>query len=63
MTFEESLKQLEEIAVRLEKGECTLDESISLYVKAMALSKECTAALEKAKLKISKLSDIEEKVD
>lgn len=63
MTFEEALKQLEEIAVKLEKGECTLDESISLYEKAMELSKECTSALENAKLKIKQLSEIEEKAD
>ncbi len=63
MTFEVALKQLEEIAERLEKGECTLDESINLYEKAMELSKECTSALENAKLKIKQLSEIEEKAD
>lgn len=59
MAFEESLKQLTEIADKLEKGDTTLDESIALYEKAMRLSKECTIALENAKLRIIELSEIE----
>ena len=59
MNFEESLKQLSEIAQKLENGDTTLDESISLYERAMQLSKECTLALEKAKLKVKELTELE----
>jgi exodeoxyribonuclease VII small subunit len=57
MNFEESIKQLEEIAKKLESGNCTLDESIELYEKALALTKECSKVLENAKLKITNIND------
>ncbi len=57
MKFEESIKQLEEIAKKLESGNCTLDESIELYEKALLLTKECSAVLENAKLKITNIND------
>ena len=60
MTFEEAIKQLEEIAEKIEKGNCTLDESIALYEKAMELTKICDTALKTAKLKITQLSEIKE---
>ncbi|MEE0946586.1 MAG: exodeoxyribonuclease VII small subunit [Acutalibacteraceae bacterium] len=63
MTYEEAMKQLEEIACKLEKGDISLDESINLYEKAMELSKVCTTALENAAIKIKQLSELEEKAD
>lgn len=55
--FEEALKELEGIALRLENGDCTLDESIELYEKAMKLTKECNEIIEKAKIKITELKN------
>lgn len=57
MNFEESIKELENIAAKLESGNVSLDESLKLYEKAVLLSKECNDLLEKAKLKISYLND------
>lgn len=59
MSFEEALKELEEIAKKLESGECSLDESIKLYEQALTLSKECTQKLNDAKLKITEISELE----
>lgn len=59
MEFENKVKELENIAAKLESGECTLDESVKLYERAMELTKECNKQLTNAKLKIDQLSDIE----
>lgn len=57
--FETSLKELSSIVERLESGECTLDESITLFEKGMKISKQCSDTLEKARQKIIMLTDAE----
>ncbi len=57
--FETSLKSLEEIVAKLESGNCSLEESISLFEKGMKLSSECTVILEKARQRIRTLADLE----
>ncbi len=59
MKFEEALKALEDIAKKLEGGECSLEESIKLYEEALTLSQECTKKLNEAKLKITEISELE----
>ena len=39
LTFEESLKQLENIVEQLESGEIDLEKSVKLYEKGMLLKK------------------------
>lgn len=58
--FETSMKELEMIVDRLEKNDCTLEESIALYEKGMKLSAECAKRLETARKKIITLSQAEE---
>ena len=41
-TFEDNLKELEEVATKLETGNLGLDEAIEEFEKGMKLSKECT---------------------
>lgn len=55
LTFEESLKRLEEIVETLETGNAPLEESIKLYEEGMALSKSCMTRLSDAKLKLKKI--------
>ena len=55
MDFEKALKELEEIASRLEEGELNLDESIAGFEKGMKLSKFCHEKLEEAEKKIELL--------
>ena len=47
--FEELLQELQEIVTNLERGKLSLEESVELYQKGMALSLECKKRLEQAK--------------
>ena len=54
-SFEEALKQLEEIVARLESGEAKLEESIRLFEEGMRLSGICQKRLDEADRKIELL--------
>jgi exodeoxyribonuclease VII small subunit len=53
--FEDALKKLEEIVQRLERGELTLEDSLSCYEEGIRLSRFCHAKLEEAERKIETL--------
>lgn len=55
-TFEESLRRLEEIVNKLERGEVALEDSIKMYEEGLALSKTCIERLTQAELKLKKLT-------
>lgn len=57
--FEKSVKELEKIADSLEKQDITLDESIALFERGIALSKQCSEYLDNAKQKIILLTEAE----
>ena len=61
MTFEESLKELEETVKKLESGETTLEEAMNLFEKGVALTKNCRKLLDEAQLKVKKVT--EEKIE
>ena len=52
-TFEESIKELEEIVSKLEGGNVTLDESLTLFEQGIKLSKSCNEMLDAAEKKVS----------
>lgn len=52
-SFEDMMKNLEEIAKDLESGELSLDESIKKFEEGMELSKSCSKILEDAEKKIT----------
>jgi exodeoxyribonuclease VII small subunit len=56
LSFEDALKRLEAIVHRLESGEASLDESITLYAEGDALRKQCEARLQAAQARIDKIS-------
>lgn len=56
LSFEDALKQLEEIVRTLEQGSAPLDESIALYQRGDALKRHCEARLKDAQEKIEKIS-------
>jgi len=56
LSFEDALKRLEAIVHRLESGEASLDESISLYAEGDALRKQCEARLQAAQARIDRIS-------
>ena len=51
-TFEESLKQLETIIGKLERGDLPLEESVRLFEEGVRLSNACKGDLEAAEGKI-----------
>ena len=52
MNFEQTLKELEEIAARLEHGDLTLEEALSLYVQGVEALQACQALLAEAEQKV-----------
>jgi len=61
VSFEEALKELEEIAENLERGQLSLEDSIKAYERGMELKKICSGKLNEAEGKIEILSKGNEK--
>ena len=57
VNFEKSLKQLENLVEKLEKGELSLEESLKQFEEGIKLTRECRQALKNAEQKISVLSN------
>jgi exodeoxyribonuclease VII small subunit len=55
LSFEESLKRLEQIVQILEEGKSSLEDSIKLYEEGMTLGRACMTQLNEAKLKLKKI--------
>lgn len=55
-SFEQSLKQLEEIVHELEHGELPLEQAIKKFEEGMELSKFCAQKLEETEQRISLLT-------
>jgi exodeoxyribonuclease VII small subunit len=53
--FESNLKQLEEIVMKLEGGDLTLDQSLELFEEGVKISRFCNAKLEEAERKVETL--------
>ena len=53
-TFEELLKELEEIVKRLESGELSLEDSVTIYQEGMKISLELKNRLDQAKASVVK---------
>lgn len=60
MTYEQAMARLEEIVTKLDDGSLPLDESIKLFEESTKLASFCNTSLEKAKLKITELSEKQE---
>lgn len=54
-TFESQMARLEEIVRMLERGEAPLNESMKLFEEGTKLAAKCSALLDTAELKVSKL--------
>jgi len=55
--FESLYKRLEDIVTRLEHGDLTLEDSLSLYEEGMTLARRCQEMLHNAELRITRLHD------
>ncbi len=56
MTFEEALRELEQVVGQLERGDVALDQSIALYERGDALKKHCEARLAAAQARIDQIT-------
>lgn len=63
INFEEVMENLEKIASELEKGNLSLEESVTKFEEGMKLSKKCNDIIEKAEKKITILLEKEGKLE
>ena len=52
LSFEDSMKRLEEIVRHLEAGDLPLEESLALFEEGTALIRSCSAVLDQAEQKV-----------
>ena len=52
MTFEEAMKELENLVDALDKGDVSLDEAIAAYDRGSQLKDHCQKKLNEAKMKV-----------
>ena len=55
LTFEQSLKRLEEIVKQMEQGNVSLEDSLKLFEEGTELAASCSAQLDTAELKVVRL--------
>jgi exodeoxyribonuclease VII small subunit len=63
LTFEQAYEELESIVTRLEAGNLSLDESLTLFERGQRLSVWCEDQLNNAELRITKLSAAGEEIE
>jgi exodeoxyribonuclease VII small subunit len=56
-SFEALYKRLEESVAKLEGGNLSLEESLSLYEEGMTLAKQCQQMLQDAELRVTRLQE------
>lgn len=56
MSFEQALKEFEQVVGQLDRGEVPLDQMIALYERGAALKSHCDAKLKEAEEKIAKIT-------
>lgn len=52
LSFEQSINRLDDIVSALERGDATLDESLSLFEEGTSLIKKCNEMLDNAEQKV-----------
>ena len=57
LSFEDALKELEQLVGRLEHGEVPLEESIALYSRGAALRKHCEDKLQAAEARVAEITE------
>ena len=56
LSFEQAMKELEDIVRRLESGQVKLDEAVSAYERGAALKAHCEGKLAEARTKVEKIT-------
>lgn len=57
LSFEAAYGSLQEIILKLESGEPTLEDSVSLFERGRLLSEHCQSLLDQAELRITQLTE------
>jgi exodeoxyribonuclease VII small subunit len=57
LSFEQAYGELEEIVAKLESGELTLEDSVTLFERGRNLSDHCQTILDQAELRVNQLTD------
>jgi exodeoxyribonuclease VII small subunit len=56
LSYEQALAELESIVASLEANRLSLEDSMALFERGQALTKHCIELLDKAELRVKKLS-------
>lgn len=56
MSFEQAMRELEQVVSQLERGDVALDESIRLYERGAELKKRCETRLKDAEEKVAAIT-------
>jgi exodeoxyribonuclease VII small subunit len=62
LTFEESMKKLEEMSMQIKRNDITLQEAIKCYEEGVECYKECNKILQDAQQKIKIYGEDEEQI-
>lgn len=57
LSFEDALRELEEIVAQLEAGDLTLEVSLALFERGQKLAHLCNQQLDAATLRVEQLTD------
>ena len=55
MSFEAALNELEQLVARLESGQASLEDSITLYERGAKLKAHCDARLKSAQMRVDQI--------
>jgi exodeoxyribonuclease VII small subunit len=55
MSFEAALHELEQLVARLESGQASLEDSITLYERGAKLKAHCDARLKSAQMRVDQI--------
>jgi exodeoxyribonuclease VII small subunit len=56
MSFEEAIREFEQVVTALDRGEVALEESITLYKRGAALKAHCEAKLKQAEEQVEQIT-------
>lgn len=56
MSFEDAMKELEQVVGQLERGDVALEDSIRLYERGAKLKKRCETKLKEAEEKVAAIT-------
>lgn len=57
LSFEDALKELEALKIKMESGNIPLDDALTLFERGNALKSHCERILANAKMKVEKIID------